>query len=89
MGEADGELGGEGGAVLLDGHGAAHRDGEVAVRAAAGAEGNVQVDVAGHVEISHESEPSDLAAQCALDESAQLEGAHGRKGLVRGEAGAR
>ena len=46
--EAHGELGLERGEVFVDGHLATHRDGEIAVAAATGAERDVEVDVARH-----------------------------------------
>jgi hypothetical protein len=46
------QLGIERGEVLVHRHLAANRDGEIAVRAAARAEGDVDIDVTGHIEIS-------------------------------------
>ena len=86
--------------VLLDRHRAAYRDGEIAVRAAARAERNVDVDVARahgrmHIEICRSlrtpwsSATTNLSGERALDGAAQLETGHRGQTLVHRKRGAR
>ena len=75
--------------VLVDRHASPHRDGEVAVRAAAGAEWDMQVDVAEHCSISHRddvarrSHATDLTRERALDKAAHLQSTQSGERLVR------